>query len=229
MVTEILPLDDTPSIMNAQTKEVVVPNLLLSTKNITRGLGGVIREMATITNLFPSIESFRTWAGPKPTKTFTFEDEKTIEPTLLRLTFVDPAVGPRTVKASYGILRVLQLRHISALKQHYLSTVYRSVTVPRGRYRQGTPKLSEGELMSIMMQNCPSSVRDALLSDGMVSVGWCGVCNRLGNGCDCQNPKPDQSKIMVRYAEVVLDQFSTVAMLNSPDKSRIGMRFFTQT
>lgn len=75
----------------------------------------------------------------------------------------------------------------------------------------------------MMMQNCPSSMRDVLLSDEMVSV----------DRCDCPEPnpepKPPQSQIMTRYASVLDDQSSTVAMLNSPDKRRIGMRFFTQT
>jgi hypothetical protein len=33
------------------------PNLLLPTKNITRGLGGQIREMAAVTSMFMSIST----------------------------------------------------------------------------------------------------------------------------------------------------------------------------
>lgn len=60
------------------------------------------------------------------------------------LEFRDGSASIRMVKASYGIIRVLHLRHISALKQYYPSMVYRSITVPGARYRQGTPRLSEG-------------------------------------------------------------------------------------
>ncbi|KAK5162657.1 uncharacterized protein LTR77_011263 [Saxophila tyrrhenica] len=172
-VGELIPLADMPRIVNETTGEVVVPNLLISTKNLTRGLGGTIREMAAITNLFPSIAAFRNWSGHKPTKTYTLEKQKEVEPKLpsgvlmangKELRFKDQKVGMRTVKATYGIMRVLQLRHVASLKHHYASTDFRSVTVPRGRYRQGTPRLSEGELVSMMMQNMPSlqQARDQL-------------------------------------------------------------------
>lgn len=36
-VADIIPLADMPRIVNEQTEEVIVPNLLLSTKNLTRG------------------------------------------------------------------------------------------------------------------------------------------------------------------------------------------------
>ena len=59
----------------------------------------------------------------------------------------------RKVKASYGIVNVLQLRHVSALKHRYPSIEFTSITVPKGRREQGTPRLGEGELASMMMQN----------------------------------------------------------------------------
>jgi hypothetical protein len=53
----------------------------------------------------------------------------------------------RTVKASYSIMRVLQLRHIAALN---------STLVLIGRYKLGTPRLLERELLVMMMQgSCP--------------------------------------------------------------------------
>lgn len=42
-------------------------------------------------------------------------------------------VENRIAKATYGILPILQLRHIAALKLHYSSTTFTSVSVPRGR------------------------------------------------------------------------------------------------
>lgn len=41
----------------------------------------------------------------------------------------------RKVKASYGIMNVLQLRHMPALKQNYPSMEFTSITVPKGRMR----------------------------------------------------------------------------------------------
>jgi len=48
-------------------------------------------------------------------------------------------------------MRILRLRYVAALKHHYPSIDFFSNTVPRGRYKQGTPSLGEGELLSIMM------------------------------------------------------------------------------
>ncbi len=237
-VGELVPLKDMPKITNEDRGEVVVPNLLISTKNLTRGLGGTIREMAAITNLFPSIEAFRNWSGHKPTETYTLEDQKKIEPKLPSgtlsangnvLRFRDGKLGMRTIKATYGIMRVLQLRHVASLKHHYASTDFKSLTVPRGRYRQGTPRLSEGELISMMMQNMPSCVRDAVDSDDKCSVTLCSVCNRIVINCDCPFPKPDSKLVQMRWSTVYLDVFSTLAMLNSPDKRRLALTYLTST
>jgi len=49
-----------PELFDDTTGESLKPNLLLSTKNITRGLGGQIRAITTITAQFNSIDSFKT-------------------------------------------------------------------------------------------------------------------------------------------------------------------------
>ncbi|OAP53943.1 hypothetical protein AYL99_11823 [Fonsecaea erecta] len=172
-VTSVVPEDEMPSIIDEKTGKEFKPNMLISTKNLARGLGGQVREMAAVTNIFDSIEAFRTKEMHRPRKAvvMSFEDQKRVTPRLpkgdvvvrgKRLTFTDTTKKLRTVRATYGIMRILQLRHIAALKHHYLSTVFRSITVPRGRYRMGTPRLSEGELLAIVMQNCTSVDRDRL-------------------------------------------------------------------
>ena len=237
-VGELIPLKDMPKFRNEETGEVVVPNLLISTKNLTRGLGGTIREMAAITGLFKSIADFRTWSGYKPTKTYTLEEQKKVIPKLphgtmlvngKELTFNDEKMGKRTVKATYGIMRVIQLRHVSSLKHHYASMNFNSVTILRGRYRQGTPRLSEGELISMIMQGMPSSVRDAVDSDDKCSVPLCSVCCRIVINCDCPSPKPEPKEVQMRWSTVYLDVFSTLAMLNTPDKPRMALTYATST
>lgn len=76
---------------------------------------------------------------------------------------VDTAGSTSVVKATYGIMRVIQLRQMSGLKRHYSATDFKSFTVPRGRYKMGTPRLSEGELMAMMMLKCLALVRDAVI------------------------------------------------------------------
>ncbi|KAK2591530.1 hypothetical protein QQS21_010780 [Conoideocrella luteorostrata] len=170
-VGEILPYEEMPGIVEKSTGRIIKPNLLISTKNITRGLGGQLREMTAATSMFDSIESFRTTEIQKtknPT-VLSFEDQKKIKVNLpsgtivvngKSLTIKDTDGSMRKIKATYGIMRVMQLRHISALKHHYPSTTFRSITVPRGRYRLGTPRLSEGELMAMIMQRCVPRQRE---------------------------------------------------------------------
>ena len=71
-----------------------------------------------------------------------------------------------------------QLRRISALKHHYASTNFKLVIAPRGRYGLGTPRLAEAELMVIVMQKCPESVRDAILTDNLVVFTTCSISAR---------------------------------------------------
>lgn len=239
-VGEIIPYDEMPGIVEESTGKEFKPNLLISTKNLTRGLGGQIREMAAATSMFESIEAFRTkeMIKSKTPMVLSFEDQKKIKPTLPSgcvlvngkgLWFNDVEGKPREIKATYGIMRVMQLRHMSALKHHYPSTTFNSITVPRGRYRLGTPRLSEGELMAIIMQNCPASVRDALITDNLVVFTSCSRCNATIIGCDCPFPKPPAIEKQTRYSLLVLTTFVEVATMNDPNGPAIGLRFMTRT
>jgi len=66
------------------------------------------------------------------------------------------------VMSSYGMIGSLQLRHSPLFKQHYLSTITRSIDVPRGHYRRGTPSFEETELLSTMMQKTCTSTLEKL-------------------------------------------------------------------
>jgi hypothetical protein len=72
--------------------------------------------------------------------------------------------GGNSIRASYGIMKILQFRHVAPLKHLFPSKIYRSLTVPRRRYRAGTPRLEEAELMSVMMQMLTRCVSDAVTS-----------------------------------------------------------------
>lgn len=128
--------------------------------------------------MFGSINEFRTrrMSRPKTPSVLSFDDEKKIVPKLpsgevlvrgKRLTITDTNGRERVIKASYGVARIMQLRHVAALEHPYLSTTYISVTVPGGRYRLRTPRLYEGELLAKLMRNCPENARDAVISGGL--------------------------------------------------------------
>jgi hypothetical protein len=232
-VGEVIPSSEMPSIIDENTGKSFKPNVLLSTKNVARGLGGQIREIAANTQLFSSIESFRSFSNPEGRQVFTFEDQKKIVPTLPkgRVMMKGKVLKWKhgTIRASYGIMTILQLRHIATLKHHYPSTAFTSITVPRGRYRGGTPRLGEAELMSLMMQMVPACVRDSLITSDKCIVPVCSICGKLIINCDCPQPKPPPRRIQVRYGLVVLDVFCTVAMMNTSDTIPIVMRYVTQS
>ena len=145
---------------------------------MARGLGGQTREMAVMMLMFGSINEFRTrrMSKLKTPSLLSFDDEKKIVAKLpsgeilvrgKRLTITDTNGRERVIKASYGIARTMQLRHVAALKHPYLSTTYTSVTVPRSRYRLRTSRLSEGEMLAMLMRNCPENTRDDVISGGL--------------------------------------------------------------
>jgi hypothetical protein len=131
--------------------------------------------------------------------TLSFEQQKKVKPRLpngkvivcgKELKIRDTARNTRTVRATYGIVRVLQLRHVAALKHHYPSTIFRGISLPGGRYRLGNPRLNKGELLALMMQNCLSIMRDSMMMSDVVVFISCSVCNGTVIACDCPNPKP---------------------------------------
>ncbi|KIW76867.1 hypothetical protein Z517_09311 [Fonsecaea pedrosoi CBS 271.37] len=204
-VTSVVPEDEMPSIIDEVTGKEFKPNMLISTKNLARGLGGEIREMAAVTNMFDSIEAFRTKGMHQPRKAVvvSFEDQKRVGPRLpkgdvvvrgKRSTFTDTSKKVRTVRVTYGIIRVLQLRHITTIK-HYPST------------------------------NCTSVVRDAIIMDNYVVLISCPVYNRTVIGWDCPYPKPPSTEKMVRYSMLVLAVFAEVYMYNTLNFVPLGIKF----
>lgn len=153
-VGEKLSDESMPTMVDEVTGEVLKLDLLLSTENVNRGLGGLVREMTATMGMFKSVSEFKQTTLNSEPLVFTFEDEKKVS-TALRTGFVvgngntltinEENGSTRTVKASYGIMTVLQLRHVSALKHHYMSMPCNSITVPRaggtGRAHPGQGRL----------------------------------------------------------------------------------------
>lgn len=237
-VGELVPAVKMPLLVDTVTGEKFRPTVLISTKNITRGIGGQVREMVAATRRFESIASFRSPCMAMGTSTFGFAEQRKVEPTLptayvtvegSKVEFMDGDRGLRTVKCSYGIMRLLQLRHLSVLKQHYPSTVVRSIKVPRGKFRLGTPRLGESELLSMMMQKMYACPSEAVMTSDLTVDYVCSVCGAYPIYCDCPLPKPILKPCMVRNSLVEMNVFATTAMLNSQDKTPYTLRFMTST
>lgn len=237
-VGEKIKYKDMPTLVDVETGEEFKPNVLLSTKNVTRGLGGTIREMNAITSRFSSISSFRRVEKPMGRCTYSFSDEIKVEPKTRQayvymngkvLEFKDSDGKMRKIKCSYGIMPLLQLRHISALKQHYPSAAVRSIKTKRGRYRGGTPRVGETDLLSMMMAGMYLLAMECVITTDLAVFSVCSLCNALPDLCDCASPKPSVKEIMCRWSAVEACMFSTLAMLNDPSKTPLTLRFLTST
>jgi hypothetical protein len=235
-IGEKIPYKDMPTLVNTDTGESFKPNLLVNTKNVTRGLAALVRHMNACMSRYDSVTSFRLMQKPKNSGVLTLSDERKVGHVLpkafvmangKKITLKDTHNVERTIMCSYGIMEVLQLRHTPLLKQHYPSTITRSIKVPRGRYRRGTPRLGETELLSMMMQGLYSCPNEAVLStDGCIMVK-CSICEALPTYCACPLPKPPTISCQTRYSLAELNVFATTAMLNDPGRPVMTMRFKT--
>lgn len=237
-IGEKIPHKDMPVLVNVETGESFKPNLLVNTKNVTRGLAALVRHMNACMSRYDSVTSFRRMQKPKGTGVLTLTDERKVDHVLPRayvtvggerITLEDTGGVTRTVMCSYGIMEVLQLRHTPLLKQHYPSTITRSLKVPRGRYRRGTPRLGETELLSMMMQGLYSCSNEAVLTTDASIIAKCSVCEALPTYCPCPRPKPPTTTCQSRYSLAELNVFATTAMLNDPGKPALTMRFKSHT
>ena len=93
-----------------------------------------------------------------------------------RITFGDTNGPSKTVKCTYGIYRVLHPRHKPVLQQHYPSDGVYSRHVVRGRYKGGTPRVLETELLLMVMQGLYRSSKECLWSSDLVHVAVCSEC-----------------------------------------------------
>lgn len=235
-VGEKIKYKDMPTLVDTETGEEFKPNLLLSTKNVNRGLGGTSREMNACMSRFGSISSFRGMGRSKGKQIYSLSDERKVSPTLRTaviymngkpLEFIDSDGTKRTIKCSYGILGVLQLRHISSLKQHYPSRPVYSLKTKRGRYRNGTPRVGETDLLSIMMRGLYTLAKECVVTTDECIFTICSICEALPDLCDCPSPKPVLKEVMCRWSAAEVCTFMTVGMLNDPSKPAMTLRFST--
>lgn len=235
-VGSLVPYKSMYTLVNTVTGENIKPTMLVSTKTLARGPGGQIREMNVYTNAYKTVTDFRRGGPSRRTGPITISEEFRTRAELPeayvtmngnKIEFKDTDGTTRMVKCNYGIARVMQVRHMPVLKQHYPSEVIRSIEVPRGRYRSGTPRMSETELISMMMQNLIRNVSDAVQSSGFSDFTKCSVCHAVPTYCDCPSPKPPTTQAATMYAALKLNEFATKAMLNDEKGNPLTLRFYT--
>lgn len=120
----------------------------------------------------------------------------------------------RTVKCNYGIAWIMQVRHLPVLKQHYPSEPVELWRSPAGGTGQAHPGCRRRSLISMLMQNLPRNVSDAVQSSGFSDFTKCSVCCAVPSYCDCPRPKPPTTTATVAHPALKLNEFATKAMLN---------------
>ncbi|KAI1748324.1 hypothetical protein F4782DRAFT_551127, partial [Xylaria castorea] len=74
------PYKDMPIIVDKVSGERVVPNVLINTKNLTRVIGGWMREMSAYTSMFDSMQAFKSIATPIGKYAYTTDNELKTKP-----------------------------------------------------------------------------------------------------------------------------------------------------
>ncbi|EAT76298.1 hypothetical protein HBI56_225260 [Parastagonospora nodorum] len=106
-------------------RRVIRPNVVVSTKNLNRGIEGQVREMNAYTKVFGSVSAFKYQAKKTGKSMIDYEEELDYAPSSQRRMYIPPNVyndesnNARTVNCNYGIARILNLKHKPSLKQQY--------------------------------------------------------------------------------------------------------------
>ncbi|KAF3009533.1 hypothetical protein E8E13_004868 [Curvularia kusanoi] len=109
-----IPQKDMPMLVNTETSKSFKPNLLVNTKNVTRGLAALFRSMIVCMSRYDSMTLFRKLQKPQGTGVLTLLDESKVSHVLPKafvtvdgekLSFKD--TGGREIMYSYGITEVL--------------------------------------------------------------------------------------------------------------------------
>ncbi|KAI9314005.1 hypothetical protein DFJ73DRAFT_636423 [Zopfochytrium polystomum] len=97
----------------------------------------------------------------------------------------------RRVIADYGICDFWLLGHLASDKQHYMSSVPRSVSIGKGRLKGYPVRLGEMEALTMCMKGYMHCLSELVDSYDACVVSICTKCRRLSLLCDCPLPQPD--------------------------------------
>ena len=86
-----------------------------------------------------------------------------------------------------------------------------------------------GELLAIVEQNCPASVRDAPITDKLMVFTSCLGRNLAVMSCECPSPEPPTVEKQVRYSVLILSIFTELVTMNAPDSVPVSLRFIMRT
>ncbi|GJC89322.1 hypothetical protein ColLi_12160 [Colletotrichum liriopes] len=141
----MIPFQQVQQLENTKTVERFRPDIIVSTKNLTRGIRRKVREMSVCIGMFKNILSFRLGILKDDVKT-TISHNDNIKYTVKlpsayllsnghRIVIKENGEATMVIKCSYAITRVMTLRYNPSLKQHYLGIAINSIEMPRGEYK----------------------------------------------------------------------------------------------
>lgn len=153
------------------------------------------------------------------------EDGQTLEPA--ECTFVSPQNNRKVLssikgnlepcKADYGVCRFWVLSHLSRDKQHYASSVPRTIQAPRGKLKGGSVRIGDLDLLTIGAKGLVHSMGELLDSSDACIVSVCKVCERLSLLCDCISTREKQETrdVLTRLGIIKVDICRAVGSIAS--------------
>ncbi|GKT67214.1 hypothetical protein ColTof3_14553 [Colletotrichum tofieldiae] len=162
-----------PVIINEVNGKLLRPKVLANTKQLAREIGGLIRETSAFTSTYKPIAPFRILDVPTGEYTLSSKDEKSI-----KVEFMTGAMTTYRENLEQGLIR-----NMANFKHHYPSKPVAPIKMPRGKMHNGTPRLWEMELLSMLMKYMTLNGNDAM--DNI-----CSACSALPFFYDCRLPKP---------------------------------------
>ncbi|GKT81153.1 ruvB-like helicase 1 [Colletotrichum tofieldiae] len=119
-VGSMIPFQQVQQLENTETDERFRPDIIVSTKNLTRGMRGKLREMSVCISMFKNMLSFRLGSLKDDVKT-TISHNRNIKSTVKlpsayllsnghRIVIKENSETTMVIKCSYVIARVMNLR-----------------------------------------------------------------------------------------------------------------------
>ena len=88
-------------------------------------------------------------------------------------------------------------------------------------------RLVETELLLMIMQGMNLYASEVVFGSDKVNADVCSKWAAIPVYCDYPFPKPETTKVRIKYWAIQLDVYVTTAMLNESDPSPLTMRFLT--
>jgi hypothetical protein len=205
----------------------------------------VVMASSSVHNRVTPGQIYESWAAMEAVGSYTFDPKEQQNPYITGRLGLDKSVLPQRVctfrigddenpvysarsvnplepvRADYGVAHFWLLGHLAREKQHFLSSVPRSVGIPKGRLKGSSVRFGEMEIMAMLANGLPRTLSELLDSYDMSIVDICSKCLRLSLLCDCPTNDVPTTQVCVRQAAVKVDICRAIYTFHSSNSSDI--------